>query len=81
MAETICISVNGAALQVIAGTSVAAALMMAETASRLSVCGESRSPVCGMGVCFECRATVNGRPHQRTCLIQCVDGMQVTTNG
>lgn len=34
---------------------------------RLSVTGEPRGPLCGMGICFECRATIDGKPHVRTC--------------
>lgn len=29
--------------------------------------GSARGPVCGMGVCHECRTTVDGQPHVRTC--------------
>lgn len=36
-------------------------------AFRTSVSGEPRAPMCGMGICMECRATVDGVPHQRTC--------------
>jgi sarcosine oxidase subunit alpha len=48
-------------------------------AFRTSVTGEPRGPVCGMGICFECRVTVNDAPHQRACLIQCETGMRVDT--
>lgn len=43
--------------------------MAAGTPSRRSVSGEPRGPLCGMGICFECRATVSGVPHRRTCQI------------
>jgi len=46
---------------------IAAALMAAGQSCRTSVTGEPRGPLCGMGICFECRATVHGVPHQRTC--------------
>ena len=49
------------------------------TAFRVSVSGAPRAPICGMGSCFECRVTVDGRPHQRSCLIPCRDGMIVET--
>ena len=35
---------------------------------------------CGMGICFECRAEIDGKPHQRTCQMLCSAGMQVRTN-
>lgn len=73
------ISVNGRQIQVAEGTSVAAALLMANEACRLSVRGEPRTPLCGMGICMECRATVNGVRHRRTCQILCVPEMEVVT--
>jgi hypothetical protein len=44
---------------------------------RRSVGGEWRAPFCGMGTCFECRVTVDGVPHQRSCQIIVRDGMEV----
>ncbi len=73
------ITVNGRRMQVRPGTSVAAALMMAGEACRTSVSGDPRGPLCGMGICMECRATVDGVPHRRTCLVSCSDGMVVAT--
>ena len=73
------ISVNGAPLQVRAGTTVAAAILQAGALSRHSVHGQPRQPFCGMGICFECRATIDGLPHQKTCQIACRPGLQVTT--
>jgi sarcosine oxidase subunit alpha len=34
-----------------------------------------------MGICFECRVTIDGAPHRRACLTPCRDGMEVTTGG
>ncbi len=48
-------------------------------AMRHSIRGEPRGPVCGMGICFECRASIDGRQHARSCMIICVDGMEVVT--
>jgi sarcosine oxidase subunit alpha len=73
------ISINGKPVRVAAGTTVAAALMMANEPSRFSVRGEPRMPMCGMGICMECRATVNGVPYRRTCQIECESGMEVVT--
>ena len=77
--EKISITVNGRLLYVAAGTSVAAAMMMAGEPCRVSVAGEKRAPLCGMGVCMECRVTANGLPHQRSCLLMCVSGMEVVS--
>jgi D-hydroxyproline dehydrogenase subunit gamma len=76
------ISVNGADVIVSTGTSVAAALMSAGIVKfRRSVTGEARSALCGMGICFECRVTIDGKPHARSCQIICIDGMTVGTDG
>jgi D-hydroxyproline dehydrogenase subunit gamma len=73
--------VNGRSVQVPAGTVVAAALAQAgHTRFRRSVHGEARGPLCGMGVCFECRVTINGQPHCRSCLTLCTEGMEVQTD-
>jgi hypothetical protein len=73
------ITVNGKHVLVSAGASVAAAVIMANEPCRFSVSGEPRGPLCGMGICMECRATVNGVPHRRTCQIICAAGMEVVT--
>lgn len=77
--EVVAITVNGKPLHVAAGTSVAAAMLMAGEPCRISVSGEPRAPLCGMGICMECRVTVNGVPHQRSCLMLCAPGMEVVT--
>ncbi|HEY8309308.1 MAG: 2Fe-2S iron-sulfur cluster-binding protein [Gemmatimonadota bacterium] len=74
------IVVDDQRIRVAAGTTVAAALFNLGTAAfRRSVSGEPRGPVCGMGVCFECRVTIDSRPHQRACLIAVADGMHIRT--
>lgn len=70
--------INGQPVEVADGTTVAAALMQAG-ATRLSVDGEPRAAVCGMGVCFECAARVDGVWTLRTCLVRCAEGMGVQT--
>ncbi|OYV74133.1 MAG: hypothetical protein B7Z72_00875 [Gemmatimonadetes bacterium 21-71-4] len=32
-----------------------------------------------MGVCFECRVTIDGAPHQRACMVTCRPGMSIAT--
>jgi len=73
------ITINGKPVRVAEGTSVAAALLMAGVPSRHSVHGAARGPFCGMGVCMECRATVNGIAHSLTCQTTCEPGMEVVT--
>ena len=76
----IAIRINGQSLQVAAGTTVAAAVMTVQPGFRRSVTGEIRGPLCGMGICMECRVTLNGHPHERSCQTLCVPGMEVATD-
>jgi sarcosine oxidase subunit alpha len=34
-----------------------------------------------MGICFECRVTIDGVAHQRSCNLIASDGMHITTDG
>ncbi|HYK35752.1 (2Fe-2S)-binding protein [Alloacidobacterium sp.] len=77
--STVSITLNGDEIQVPDGAIVAAVILNAQAYPHSLVTGEPRAPLCGMGICFECRATVNGRPYQRTCQIVCEDGMDVRT--
>jgi sarcosine oxidase subunit alpha len=78
----ITLRVNGRSIAVDEMTTVAAAILAAgERAFRRSVTGEPRAPLCGMGICYECRATIDGVPHRRTCQTYARDGMEVTTDG
>jgi D-hydroxyproline dehydrogenase subunit gamma len=74
------VHVNGAPVAVPAGSTVAVAMMIARQPCRTSITGEPRAPLCGMGICFECRAVVNGIPHSRTCQILCQPNMEVNTD-
>jgi sarcosine oxidase subunit alpha len=47
---------------------------------RRSVSGQPRTPVCGMGVCMECRVTINGQTQSRSCQTLCESGMEVQTD-
>ena len=76
------LQVDGHTVCVAKGASVAAAIASAGVIPlRLSPLGEGRAPFCGMGVCFECRATVDGVEQLRTCLLLVAQGMEVTTHG
>jgi D-hydroxyproline dehydrogenase subunit gamma len=80
MSEQVSVSVNGARVDVAAGSSVAVAMMIAGESCRRSVSGEPRGPLCGMGICFECRAEIDGVPHRRSCQIACEPGMKIRTD-
>ncbi|MEE8586880.1 MAG: (2Fe-2S)-binding protein [Acidobacteriota bacterium] len=82
MPESITLTVNGRTVTVPMGTMVSAALARAGLdAFRTSVTGQPRGPLCGMGICLECRVTIDGRPHARSCQIPCRPGMEVQTDG
>jgi aerobic-type carbon monoxide dehydrogenase small subunit (CoxS/CutS family) len=81
MADQIQLRVNGKNISVPAGTVVAAAVAQAgQTRFRRSVQGEVRGPLCGMGICMECRVTIDGQPHSRSCQILCREAMEVRTD-
>lgn len=77
----VAVTVNGARVDVAPGTSVAVAIMMAGASCRTSVSGEPRGPLCAMGICFECRAEIDGVAHRRSCQILCLSGMKIKTDG
>jgi len=81
MPSEITIRINGVDVSVLQGTTVAVAMTASGDACRRSVSGEPRGALCGMGICFECRAVINGCPHVRSCQILCEPGMDVRTDG
>lgn len=81
MPSEITLNVNGRRVSVSPGVTVAAAMAMAGEACRISISGERRGPLCGMGICYECRVQINGVSHCRSCQILCEPGMNVCTNG
>ena len=80
MPDAVTLWINETHVQVPAGTTVAVAVLMTGQAGcRTSVSGEKRGPLCGMGICFECRVSIDGLEHCRSCQIVCRDGMNVRT--
>ncbi len=75
--EEIRVFVNGHTVRVPAGASLAVAILQASVPFRISVSGEPRSALCAMGICEECRATVDGVPHVRTCQRLAADGIEI----
>ena len=71
--------VDGVSLPAFEGESVAAVLFAADR-RKLRVTSRHQAPrgfYCGMGVCFECVMTIDGRPNTRTCQTLARDGMQI----
>ena len=82
MPETITLMVDGVSVTMPQGSMVSSAILKTgKHAFRRSVSGEPRGPLCGMGICFECRVTINGATHCRSCQTLCENGMDVQTDG
>jgi predicted molibdopterin-dependent oxidoreductase YjgC len=79
MLSEIVVTVNGVSVTVPTGATVTTAILLAGKACRTSVSGEPRGPLCGMGICFECRVAINGEPHCQSCQTLCEQGMEVRT--
>jgi len=80
MSDTIEIVADGQLLRVDPGVTLASALLNRDHwVFRRSTTGESRAPVCGMGICYECRVTIDGVAHQRACMVIVEPGMRVDT--
>src|SRR5882672_11988131 len=72
---------DGSELLALPGETIAAALAAADiVAVRQARSGAPRGPFCGMGVCFDCLVTVDGRPSQRACLTKIEAGMDVRSS-
>lgn len=80
MSAVISITIDDQRVDVNAGISVAAAIALSgNQVTRTSVTGQPRAPVCGMGICMECRVTIDGQAHQLACQTLCLDGMRIST--
>ena len=81
MSDPVHLTINGRSVCVPSGTIVAAAIAQAGVMRfRRSVKGQPRSPLCGMGTCMECRVTINGQAHCRSCQTLCDAGMEIRTD-
>jgi predicted molibdopterin-dependent oxidoreductase YjgC len=79
--DSIPLTIDGQAVLVPSGTSVAAAVLIARGSGfRRSVTGQLRGPLCGMGICYECRLTIDGLSQRTSCQTPCQAGMEVVTD-
>ena len=78
-APRVTIKIDGNVVSVRAGLPLALALMEAGIVPlrRSVVSGAPRSPLCLMGVCFECLVEVEGRQNIQSCMIEVADGMNI----
>ena len=82
MPDRVRLTVDGRVVDAEVGTSVLAALWNAGLRTvRSSVSGGGRGALCGMGTCQECRVTIDGAAHRRSCLEIVREGMEVRTGG
>ena len=82
MPESVQLKINGVPVRVPLGSTVAAAILLAgHSGFRRSVSSQVRGPLCGMGICFECRVAVDGQQYVRSCQLLCREGMEVTIGG
>lgn len=80
MAERVRLTVDGRVVEAEVGMSVLAVLWNEGLwAVRAAVAGGERGPLCGMGTCHECRVTIDGVAHRRSCLVPVGEGMEVQT--
>ena len=75
------LTLDGEPLEARAGESVAAALLASgrRVLRRTMRREEARGLFCGMGVCFDCLMTIDGRRNVQACLVLVAEGMRVET--
>ena len=77
---TVMISIDGQAVRVPVGTPVAVAVWNHGIRRfRHSVTRSARAPLCGMGLCYECRLSIDGAANRRSCTLPCREGMVILT--
>lgn len=83
--KQVALSVNGIPVKAYSGETVFAVLLAEGIrALRRPVKNHSetaRGGFCGMGVCQECRVTIDGMPDRRACMTEVREGMEVVTDG
>jgi len=83
--KRVTIRVNGASVAAYTGETLFAALLAAGIRTLRRSFNDpaktARGGFCGMGVCQECRVTVDGLPDRRACMTTVREGMEVVTDG
>lgn len=78
--EVVSLVVDGERVEGCLGENLHAALTAAGKRNlRNSAKGQQRGVFCGMGICYECLVTVNGRPNQRACMTPVSEGLEIVT--
>ncbi|MFC5745530.1 (2Fe-2S)-binding protein [Actinomadura rugatobispora] len=74
------VTVDGRPVDGVEGQTIAGVLLAAGRRSwREGPSGTPRGVFCGIGVCFDCLVTVNGRRDVRACRRRARDGDEITT--
>lgn len=75
------VTIDGVPIDVAQHTTAAAAVALryGVRGTRVSVNGQPRAAFCGMGICHECRMTIDFRMHVLACQTICRDGMVICT--
>lgn len=78
--QKVTIDFEGVKINVLAGETVAAAVLAAETdyTRTSAISGVHRAPYCQMGICFECLMEIDGVPNRQACMIEVREGMKVS---
>ena len=74
--------IDGKKQEVPQGVSVAAALLASGHGPQFRRTVRQARPrgmFCGMGICFDCLVTVDGRAEVRACMTAATDGMRIET--
>lgn len=78
--KTVTIFHDGKPIPAREGQSVAEALLDAGVDTfRITRSRAPRGPFCNMGVCFECRLVIDGRPNTRACMTPVEPGRRTET--
>lgn len=77
--HTVTVNIEGDDVQVPEGDTVATAVLVHHLGYTRTtpISGSPRSPLCMMGVCFECLMEIDGLPNQQACQVQVKAGMTI----
>ncbi len=77
--QTVTVWIEGEAVQVPVGETVAAAVLVHNLGYTRTtpLSGAPRAPLCMMGVCFECLMEIDGLPNRQACQVEVADGMTI----
>jgi sarcosine oxidase subunit alpha len=80
-AATLTVKIDGRAVEVRAGDTVAAAMLAAgiDHCRTTAVSGAPRAPYCLMGICFDCLVAIDGIGNRQGCLVPVRAGMEIET--